>query len=1550
MSNPPRPAGDQSPEKQALLALRRMRARLEDVERARTEPVAIVGVGCRFPGNATSPEAYWRLLSEGVDAVAEVPRDRWDIDAYYDPDPDAPGKMYTRYGAFVPDIDRFDAPFFRIAPREAISMDPQQRLLLEVTWEALENAGCAPDGLMGTDAGVFVGISTNDYAQMLLKAAEDTGVDTYFGTGNAFNASAGRLSYVLGLQGPAMAVDTACSSSLVAIHLACQSLRNRECGMAIAGGVNLILTPGVTVNFCRARMLAADGRCRTFDAAADGYTRGEGCGVVVLKLLSEAVSAGDRILALIRGSAVNQDGRSAGFTAPNELAQQAVIHRALAAARLSPADISYVEAHGTGTSLGDPIEMHALAAAFAGRTAERPLVVGSVKTNMGHLEAAAGVAGIIKVALALQHRVIPPHLHFNSLNPHIALDGFPLVVPTRPMAWTSDEGPRRAGISSFGFSGTNAHVVLEEAPAQAERDSAGSDRPAHVLTLSARTDAAVRALAARYSDFLKTTDAPAADVCFTANAGRSLLEERLAVVGRSNAELSAALQGVARDGRAPGVHRGRAAPADVEVAFLFTGQGAQYPGMGRELYDSQPTFRRTIDRCDELLRRELERPLLSVMYPSPGASGPLDDTAYTQPALFAIEYALAELWRSWGVEPAAVLGHSVGEYVAACVAGVFSLEDGLKLVAARGRLMQQLPRGGAMAAVFAGAARVEAALARNRGAAVAAMNGPEETVISGDAAAVNAAVTLLAEAGVRSRKLAVSHAFHSALIDPMLDEFERIAGAVRTAPPRTTFVSNLTGGIVDQAFRLDGAYWRRHARQPVRFADGIRALHQEGTRVFLEVGPSPALLALARRAVPEDGCTWVASLRNGRSDFDSILDGAAALFARGVRIDWKGFDRDYSRCRISLPTYPFERERYWVDLPETQPARGGHGRGPREPVPGTYEPVWRAGEPTDRADAPAAGIWVIVGDGRSIAGGVDARLRGLGFDTIVVPPSTSFERTWREHVVPVASRIAGILHLAALEAATLDAGDPVEAQRALCGSLGEVARAIQDTPQLRPRLWVVTRGSQAVAADERINVAQAPTWGFAGGVASELPHLQPVRLDVSAEDGDEAAIDAVCRELCTSGRFEDRVAYRHGVRHVLRLVAHAPFADVPAALGADGCYMVTGGLGALGLHVARWLVDRGARQLVLVGRHAGGPAARGVVTACEAKGARVRIVQADVTDAADVERLFTEAEREFGRVRGVVHAAGVLDDALLEHQGWDRVARVLAPKVAGAWHLHRRTLGHPLEFFVLFSSAAALLGAGGQANYAAANAFLDSLAHERRRQGLAGLSINWGPWADAGMATGAGAVHQRRWEESGVRPIDPPAGLRVLGALLGTGKPQVAVLDADWSALLRAAGDVAMPLLDELATAPARIRAARGVARADLLTAAGETRERLAEDVCRDVLTAALGLREPVRVDCPVGDLGLDSLMALEARNRIMRGVGVSIPVVKFLEGRSVRDLARLVLDDVAREIESTAGATPAIDAMGADEAQALLGRLTELTDAEVDDWLATLAPEHRPV
>jgi acyl transferase domain-containing protein/SAM-dependent methyltransferase len=938
-------ADELSPVKRALLELRELKARLAESEGRQRQPIAVVGLGLRFPGGADSPAAFWRLLREGRQAVSEVPPDRWDIEAFYDPDPETPGRMYARHGGFLERADVFDPHVFGISPREAAVMDPQQRLLLEVAWQTLEDAGVAPDRLAESATGVYVGIAGSDYARLVF--GDVRAVDVYAASGTAFSVAAGRVSYVFGLQGPSLAVDTACSSSLVAVHLACQALRSGECRLALAGGVNLILLPEIHVNFCRARMLARDGRCKTFDAEADGYVRGEGCGMVALKRLADAKADGDRILAVIRGSAVNQDGRSGGLTAPNGPSQEAVIRAALESAGLEPADLDFVEAHGTGTPLGDPIEAQALGAVLGrGRARERPLLIGSVKTNLGHLEAAAGIAGLIKVVLALQHGEIPPHLNLKRLSPHMDWDTLALKVATDLTPWAA--GPRRrvAGVSSFGFSGTNAHVLVEEPP-PLEVPLPGIDRPYHLLTLSARTETALAASARRLVEHLATNPgASLGDLASSANTGRAQLPRRLGLVANDVAQASAALQDWLSDAGSPAVFRGTAGARPPEVVFFFTGSGAQYPGMGRQLFDTSPTFRRTLEACDEILRDRLPLPLLSVMYPAPGARSPLDDATYTQPALFALEFALSELWRSCGVEPSAVLGHSTGELVAACVAGVFSLEDGLRLIAERGRLMQELPPLGGMAAIFADEAAVAAAIAPHPDALwIAAVNAADNVVVSGAEEQLTALLAGFEARGVKGKRLAISNAYHSPLVEPMLEALERAAGAVAHRDPTVDLISNLTGRAVRPG-ELGPAYWRRHVREAVRFHASVRALADQGHAVFLEIGPHPALLGMAQGTLGAEALC-LPSLRRDGEDWRVLLESFAALYARGARIEWSGLDRDYARRKLALPTYAFDHERYWIDN--------------RPPPPPSKETAWVAAARSGREQSRQGPLDLAIG-------------------------------------------------------------------------------------------------------------------------------------------------------------------------------------------------------------------------------------------------------------------------------------------------------------------------------------------------------------------------------------------------------------------------------------------------------------------------------------------------------------------------------------------------------------------------------------------------------------
>jgi acyl transferase domain-containing protein len=865
------------------------------------EQIAIIGLSCRFPG-AQDPDALWELLARGGDAIRELPRDRWDVDRYYDPELSSSEGINTRWAGTLDGIDLFEPGFFGLSAREAAGMDPQQRLVLEVAWEALERAGQNPQRLAGSRTGVFVGVSTADY-QLMHRRAPTRG-----GTGIAPSIVANRLSHALDLRGPSMAIDTACSSSLVAIDLACQSLLLGASDFAIAGGVNAILTPTWHVSFSQAGMLSSQGRCKTFDASADGYVRSEGCGLVVLRRLSDALASNAPILAVIRGSATNQDGHTASLTAPNGAAQQAVMREALARAGVAPSQIGLIEAHGTGTALGDETEVAALNGVLSeGRAPGEKCLIGSVKTNIGHLEAGAGVAGLIKAVLALRNELVPPHLHLKQVNPKLRLDETCLEITQTPRPWPRGARPRLVGVNSFGFGGTNAHAVLEEAPVRPER-TARAERPVHLVALSARTETAVGALAGRLAGALAgATDV--ADACHTLNTGRAQLPVRAAVCAPSREALAAGLKALSEGRAEEGVYRAQGQPKRPRVAFLFTGQGSQWPGMGRELYETQPIFRAALHRFDEILKPHLEWSVLSMIEPDYPAEA-LASTVHAQPAIVALELALAETWRSWGIEPAAVLGHSLGEFVAACVAGVMDVEEMLPLIARRARLMGALPGDGAMALVTAPAEQVSEVLAGQGGVvAVAAFNGPKHTVISGPRPAVERALQAFEEQYVFTQLLRVSHAFHSAQMEPMLDEFEQAAARVRYQAARVPLVSNLTGqpGAV-----IDAGYWRRQIREPVRFMDGVVHLAELGCEVLLELGPANSLAELAKKTLAGRDTTLLWSLQRDRPAWKTMLHSLATLYVRGADVDWEALDAGCERRKLALPTYPFERRRCWL--------------------------------------------------------------------------------------------------------------------------------------------------------------------------------------------------------------------------------------------------------------------------------------------------------------------------------------------------------------------------------------------------------------------------------------------------------------------------------------------------------------------------------------------------------------------------------------------------------------------------------------------------------------
>lgn len=1488
----------------ALTALERMQQKLDAKERAASEPIAIVGIGCRFPGGADTPEKFWDLLREGRDATGEIPADRWD-ESLYDPNPDAAGKIYTRRAAFLPDVSGFDPQFFNISPREAERLDPQQRLLLEVTWEALENAGMVPERTREARGGVFIGVGQNDYGLLQFYSGDHEGIDIYDGSGNSLSFASGRLSYVLGLSGPSLSIDTACSSALVATHLATKSLRQRECDFAIVGGVQLTLSPDVYVFLCRARALSPSGKCRTFDAKADGYARGEGAGVIILKRLSDAQAAGDQIIAVIRGTATNHDGPSSGLTVPSAPAQQRVIKAALDDGHVSASDVDYIEAHGTGTKLGDPIEAEALGAVFAAARRDRdPLLIGSVKTNVGHLEAGAGIVGLIKVALALKHQAIPASLNFSEPHPLIAWDEMRLQVPTTLTEWPSRDYRRSAGVSAWGLSGSNAHVVLQEfaGDATAAKPNAIAppvDRPAHVLTLSSPSAKGLAASAARLREFLeRNPSVPFADVCYSANTGRGRFPRRLAVVARDSADAVARLrQGFGEPGsERAGVFTGevRGIPS---VAFLFTGQGSQYVGMGRELYETEPHFRRTLDRCAEILFGELTAPLLDVIFASSKDDGRLHETAFTQPALFALEYSLAELWRSWGVTPDVVLGHSLGEYVAACIAGCFSLEDGLKLVAARSRLMQALPRGGAMVSIQASEARILPKLQPYTATvSIAAVNGPESVVIAGAREHVHAVKAEMEKEGATCIELQVSHAFHSPLMEPMLADFAAVVRQVKFQLPAIALISNVTGELAGPEIATP-EYWVKHVRQAVRFHASVLTLARRKCSTLLEVGPDATLLGMARRGMPDADVDSLPSLRRAKSNWDQILESLAKLHVRGVPIDWQAVDAGRDRHRVTLPNSAFERRRFWVNSKRAERVAPASVPAPVviDGADGLCKPVWREQSRSGNTVTTPA-TFVIVAEALPAGEQLAASMRATGATCIVLDTKSPV-------TLPVdAVAPQGLIYLSAgaplVEPRSID---DIE-RRALDRCLGYVAvaqaRARTARWQHAP-LWLVTSGTSGL--ESSIDLTQSAVVGLARGVALESPQTGDGHVDLSAT----ATADtwsSLAAEL-RSPSADRRIALLSGKRYASKLIKSVPANASLPAIHPDGTYLLTGGIGGLGLEVARWLADRGCRHLALMGRSGvTTQAARDAVAELERRGVAVSIFQGDVSQADAVRSVLSAVRATRFPLRGIIHAAGVIDDTTLDGLSEARFTTVFAPKVRGAWHLHQQSQSDALDFFVLFSAGAALLGSPGQGNYAAANAFLDSLADVRRLEGRPVLSISWGPWADVGMAAGLDAEKRARIESLGMKAIAPGHGVRALGLAMMQDSPHIGVLPADWDAVAAAFHGAALTsFVSELRTASSK-PAGREAASSLLTTLKAcppADQNAVVVDFLEIEVRRILSLAEGDELDPMQGffDMGMDSLTAVEFTRALRRRIGRDLPATLVYDHPSLQELAPHVLE-----------------------------------------------------
>ncbi len=1463
------------------------------------EPIAIVGMACRFPG-APDIDAYWSLLREGRDAIGPIPEDRWDIAAYYDEDRHAAGRMYTRSGGFIDGALDFDAPFFDLSPREVLSMDPQQRITLEVAWTALEHAGIAPASLAGKRVGVFMGVSTADYRQLLL--SQPNGRDeSMLPTGTAQCAVAGRLSYALGLVGPSVVLDTACSSSIVAVHHAMQALRLGECTEAIAGGVNLVLSPDVTVAFCRAGMLSPDGRCKTFSVGGDGYGRGEGCGIVVLKRLSDALRDGNRVLSILRGSAVNQDGRTSGLTAPSGPSQSAVIAAALQAAEVAPTDVQYLECHGTGTPLGDPIEVQAADAVYAqGRAQTQPLLIGSAKSNLGHLEAAAGMAGLLKVVLALQHRMVPPSLHAEELNPHIRWNKHAVKVAKSLTEWPAPaEGkPRLGAVSAFGFVGTNTHAILQEPPAPAQQEQTSEPRgksPEYrLLALSARSEDALRQLASGYAAWMADhSDVDLARICYCHNTGRNQFEERATLVAGSARELAQQLESIAAGDIIASVERGQIAATPRRVGFLFTGQGAQYGGMGRELYDNEPVFRASIDACATAyaeLQEEQGGPSLQALIFDDAHAARLKQTLYAQPAIYALQVALTAQWQAWGIEPVAVVGHSLGEYAAAFTVGAFSAAEGMKLVLRRAQLMETMPGGGAMASVTAPAADVEASLADVPDVCISAYNGLN-TVISGPSERLDALLEKFTAQGLYCMRLPATRAFHSATVDPIAEDFQQFADTLAYQPVREGMISTLSGDSVPEGTMLDARHWRDHARQPVRFAQGVKTLFEHAhCDTIIEIGPKAELMWLAQMCWrPLHEVLWTQSLEAGRNAHAQMLRTAAKLHTLGVDLDLAAMEAPWSaqHAPLVLPTYPFQHVRYCPGF------RKAPGVSDSEQF---FEVAWLADDAADR-HRNASGEWLLLTDKRSLALVDSLHTAGHTVSCLSVDTLADLEpATLKTAIAEAADRpeitdviLAWTPPLApTADAAELQRIQTLGVETALLASQALIQRGSEG------RVWILTHAAQAVTTNETADPGQAALWGYARTFGIEHPDRFGGIIDLPADADIQPCAGALQRLLCGA-----RTGLQFALRSGTYLTPRLRPSEVPPAAGFQlaekAVYLITGGTGALGVDIARHLAAHGARHLVLASRRGESATPEGLAAELDALGCRLTVLKADAAQADEMDMLLDAIKRLVPDtpLRGIVHAAGVLAGEPTTSMDVALLRKVMAGKAGGAWALHRavQVRSLDLDFFVLFSSAASLLGIRGHANYSAANAFLDGLAHYRHRAGWPAVAINWGPWASHGMAI---QMENAEWEAMGSRLMSPALALDAFGRLAMGSATQccVQLLNARrWSEL--ATAGMLPPVLDAFMEEITSRLSPGTAAGKEVAVPAGDgplvvrlrnldavNRSQALQDTLLEEVGKILGL-PPARINPDMGffDCGMNSIMAVELNNRIQKQLGSSFAI-----------------------------------------------------------------------
>ena len=1503
------------------------------------EPIAIVGMSCRLPGGVASPDQLWDLVAAGTDAISAFPQDRgWEVQ---DPDLGDPDASYARVGGFVYDATHFDAGFFGISPREALAMDPQQRLLLEVCWEALEGAGIAPASLRRSVTGVFAGAASSGYDIGLLMSADGERPEGHLATGNAGSVISGRIAYAFGLEGPAVTVDTACSSSMVALHLACQALRAGECTMALAGGVTVMATPGAFGEFSKQQGMSADGRCKPFSDDADGTGWAEGAGVLVVERLSDAQRNGHNVLAVIKGSAVNQDGASNGLTAPNGPSQQRVIRAALASARLSASEVDAVEAHGTGTTLGDPIEAQALLATYGReRSEDRPLWLGSVKSNIGHSQSASGVAGIIKMVLAMRHGVLPRTLHADVPSKHVDWSAGTVRLLNEALPWPATGRPRRVGVSSFGMSGTNAHVIIEQSPEPEEHteaaDAVEPDVPvlsrsdASAWVVSGRSAGALAAQSGRLREFaLASPELAPADVGWSLATTRATFEQRAVVVGSGREELVAGLAAIATGQPATGVTSGTA-PDDGagRVVFVFPGQGSQWLGMGRELQEASPVFAARLNECAAALAPFVDWSLHDVLAGELG----FEAADVVQPALWAVMVSLAAVWEAAGVRPDAVAGHSQGEIAAAAVAGILSLPDAARVVALRSRALTVLAGRGGMLSVAE-----PADLVRERIAAfgdrlsLAAVNGPTATVVSGEPGALKELADACTAEDVRARMIPVDYASHSAQVDALEKDILDLLAGITPGPARIAMVSGMSGELLEGP-ELDAAYWYASLRSTVEFEQAIRVLAEDGHRAFIEVSPHPVLTGAIGDTLDDaevQGSLVAGTLRRDEGGAARLLASFAEAYVSGVHIDWAGILEPGNS--VDLPTYAFQRQRFWPHLSSQsllRPAETSEVAVGSEAELGFWSAIengdlkrladtlaiddqrlsevlpalrsWRRRERADSAvadwryriswsslDEPGsvvlAGTWLIVapvGTGELRRRCIEA-LADRGAEAVIVEvgPEELDRTVLTARLAAEETEFAGVLSLLALDESPL--ADLPVLPAGVAGTL-LLVQALGDAGIAAP-MWALTQGAVSAAGEALPGQAQSQVWGMGRVAALEYPDRWGGLIDLPASWNDRTA-SRLCGVL--AGMDEDQVAIRPTGLLARRLV-RAPEPRETRTWTPGGTVLVTGGTGGIGGRVAQWLTERGAQRIVLTSRS--GPGA-GSVAALAAElagaGSDVEVVACDIARRTDVAGLLERIAAGGPPLSSVVHGAGVGQSTPWTESTLDEQAWVSAVKTDGARWLDELTTGLDLDAFVVFSSGAATWGSARQPGYAAANAYLDALTENRRSRGLASDSVAWGLWGGVGMGVGEVGDQLQRY---GLRVMEPDLAIRALAQVIDGAEGTVTVADLDWT---RFAPTFTLhrtsPLLAALPDAQRALAGAEESPDApesqtgweERLSGQSRTEQaRLLTDLVRSEAAAVLGYpsADAVQAARAFRDLGVDSVTAVELRNRLSAATGLRL-------------------------------------------------------------------------